>query len=85
MSDGTRLSHSWRAGRRLPKAFLDDYAQMSRAALALLEQTGDETYLEHAQAWVRRCREDFHDADGGGYFLSTAAADGPIVRPEECA
>ena len=33
MSEGDRLFHSWRAGRRLPMAFLDDYAQMSRAAL----------------------------------------------------
>ena len=40
MGDGDRLFHSWRAGRRLPMAFLDDYAQMSRAALALFQQTG---------------------------------------------
>ncbi len=37
MSDGDRLFHSWRAGRRLPMGFLDDYAQMSRAALALFQ------------------------------------------------
>ena len=55
MSEGDRLFHSWRAGRRLPMAFLDDYAQMSRAALALFQQTGDPSYLDHARAWVARC------------------------------
>ena len=56
MSEGDRLFHSWRAGRRLPMAFLDDYAQMSRAALALFQQTGEPGYLEQARAWVARCR-----------------------------
>ncbi len=56
MSEGDRLFHSWRAGRRLPMAFLDDYAQMSRAALALFQQTGNPGYLDHARAWVARCR-----------------------------
>ena len=82
MGDGDRLSHSWRAGRRLPMAFLDDYAQMSRAALALYEQTGEPSYLERARAWVERCRQDFRDETAGGYFLSAPASDGPIVRPK---
>ena len=80
MIEGDRLFHSWRAGQRLPMAFLDDYAQMSRAALALLQATGERAYLERATAWVDRCRADFHD-DRGGFFLSAPAADGPIVRP----
>ena len=82
MSDGNRLFHSWRAGQRLPMAFLDDYAQMGRAALALFQHTGSPAYLAHARAWVERCQTDFHDHRSGGYFLSAAAADGPIVRPK---
>ena len=82
MGDGDRLHHSWRGGRRLPLAFLDDYAQMSRAALALFQQTGNTAYLDQARAWVARCREDFLDVRDGGCFLSMAAADGPIVRPK---
>ena len=34
-------AHSGREGRRLPTAFLDDYAQMSLAAVTLFEHTGD--------------------------------------------
>jgi uncharacterized protein YyaL (SSP411 family) len=55
---------------------------MSRAALALFQQTGNTAYLDQARAWVARCREDFLDARDGGCFLSMAAADGPIVRPK---
>jgi hypothetical protein len=82
MTDGDRLFHSWRAGRRLPLAFLDDYAQMARAALALYQRTGEPGYLEHARAWVERCRVDFHDPETGGYFLAAATADGAVVRPK---
>lgn len=82
MSDGDRLFHSWRAQRRLPMAFLDDYAQMSRAALALHEQTGEQHFLDRAQSWVRFCRAEFRDAVGGGFYLSPNVTDGPIVRPK---
>ncbi len=82
MSEADRLYHSWRAGRRLPMAFLDDFAQMSRAALALYQRTGSTRYLTHAQDWVERCRADFRDDRSGGYFLSAAAMDGPAVRPK---
>ncbi|MEK0085440.1 thioredoxin domain-containing protein [Benzoatithermus flavus] len=81
MSEDDRLFHSWRAGRRLPMAFLDDYAQMSRAALALFGQTGESTYLDRARAWALRCRQDFRDP-AGGYFLSPPSAEGPVVRPK---
>jgi uncharacterized protein YyaL (SSP411 family) len=82
MSEGDRLFHSWRAGRRLPLAFLDDYAQMSRAALSLFEQTGDAAWLDHARRWVARCQEEFHDDAGGAYFLSPPSEHGPVVRPK---
>ena len=81
MGDGDRLCHSWRAGRRLPMAFLDDYAQMARAALVLFERTGRTCYREHASAWLGQCRAAFHDDAAGGYFLNAADADGPVVRP----
>ena len=80
LGDGDRLCHSGRGGRRLPLGFLDDYAQMSRAALALHQQTGDRRYLAGAQAWVERCRADFADLADGGFFLGPAA-DQPVVRP----
>ncbi len=40
MGQDGRLAHSWRAGRTLELAFLEDYALMAAAAIALFEHTG---------------------------------------------
>ena len=81
LGDGDRLHHSRRGTRRLRIGFLDDYVQMSRAAVMLFQQTGDTSYLEKAAAWLDRCRADFADPDHPGLFLSPECADGPFVRP----
>src|SRR5438874_3126756 len=51
-------------------ATLDDYAEMSRAALALLEATSKRSYLEQARAWVATLDRHFWDGANGGYFRS---------------
>ena len=70
MSEGDRLRHSWRLGRARHPATLDDYAEMSRAALALLEATSNRSYLEQAQAWVAMLDRHFWDSANGGYFFT---------------
>ena len=45
MTGSTAGSAYWRAGRARHPAMLDDYANMSRAALALHEATGEAAYL----------------------------------------
>jgi uncharacterized protein YyaL (SSP411 family) len=81
MTSGDRLAHSWRAGRRLELAFLDDYAQMAAAALALFEHTANSEYLERAIAWVGRLDADYLDS-AAGYFQVAAAATDVLVRPK---
>ncbi|HEX9490861.1 MAG TPA: thioredoxin domain-containing protein [Stellaceae bacterium] len=66
MSDGEgRLFHASRAGKKRHAAVLDDYANMSRAALALCEATGDAHYLARAEAWVAIADRHYWDAAGG--------------------
>ena len=77
-----RLAHSWRAGRTLDLAFLEDYAQMATAALALFEHTGDRTYRDRAEAWIRLLDQDYLDSANGGYFQAPASASDLIVRPK---
>jgi hypothetical protein len=77
-----RLAHSWRAGRTLDLAFLEDYAQMATAALALFEHTGKQSYREQAEAWVRVLDEDYLDREHGGYFQAPASASDLVVRPK---
>ncbi len=77
-----RLAHSWRAGRTLDLAFLEDYAQMASAALTLLEHTGNQAYLEHAQGWLRILDQNYLDREHGGYFQAPASASDLLVRPK---
>ncbi len=62
-ADG-RLHHGIRAGRRMPHDLLDDYAQMSRAALALHAATGEMEPLERARRWFQVARARFRDQEG---------------------
>ncbi len=80
MMTGDRLVHSWRAGRSLALAFLDDYANMAAAALALFEHTAAPGYLEQAERWIARLDADYLDPEAGGYFQVPVAAHDVLVR-----
>ena len=82
MTEGGRLTHSWRHGRPAHPATLDDYAQMCEAALALAEATGTRGYLDQAEAWTQVLDRHYWDAETGGYFLSADDTQGLIVRPK---
>jgi len=77
-----RLAHAWRAGKRAHRAVLDDYANMSRAALALWEATGDPDYIAAARGWVDVCDRHYWDA-AGGYFFTADDAEALLVRTKQ--
>jgi uncharacterized protein YyaL (SSP411 family) len=73
MSDtGGRLFHSWR-GRAQHRAILDDYANMSRAGLALYEATGEARYLAQVKNWVALTSKHYADPRGGFFFTADDA------------
>ena len=76
-------SHSWCAGKITGAEILDDYAQMSRAALALYELTGIQEYLDWAIRWVNEVNERFWDSENGGYFYTPKDAKDLIVRTRQ--
>jgi uncharacterized protein YyaL (SSP411 family) len=80
LGDGDKLVHSWRAGKRGHNGFADDYAHMSRAALALWEATGEKRFLNQAKRWVHTLNENFWDSFGGGYFTTSHSDDPLFVR-----
>jgi uncharacterized protein YyaL (SSP411 family) len=82
MQQGGRLAHSWRAGRTLDLAFVEDYAQMAAAALTLFEHTGQKAYREQAEAWVAVLDEYYLDREHGGYFQAPGTASDLVVRPK---
>jgi hypothetical protein len=75
-----RLFHSYRAGKRLHRGTLDDYANMARAGLALFEATGESGYVDDARALVAVLDRHFADAEAGGYFITADDAADLIVR-----
>jgi uncharacterized protein YyaL (SSP411 family) len=84
--DGTlRLKHSFRAGKLKHSAPLDDYANMSRAAIALYEATGIGAYVDIAIDWIDVIDTHYWDEDGGGYFFTADDAEALIIRTKSAA
>ncbi|MBL8706816.1 MAG: thioredoxin domain-containing protein [Rhodospirillales bacterium] len=80
MNRDGRLLHAWRNGKLAHPATLDDYANMTRAALALHEVTGEAAYVDQARGWVAVLDKHYWDAEGGGYFFTADDTTGLIVR-----
>ncbi len=88
LGEGERLFHAWRDGRRSAQSFLEDYAQMIRAALLLHECTGASSYLEVAERWAAMVERAFRGPEGVLHpvpqaeselpLLPLAALDGPV-------
>ncbi len=81
MVRGDRLGHSWRDGQLKFPGLASDFAAMIRAALALCEATGQQSYLDQALAWQRALDRDYANAEAGTYYLTAADAEGLVIRP----
>ncbi|OUR80466.1 thioredoxin domain-containing protein [Alphaproteobacteria bacterium 46_93_T64] len=79
MQEDGRLYHSYRLGEAKHTGILDDYTNMSRAALTLYEITGRSFYLERAKNWIQILNTHFWDKTGG-YFYTADDAEALIVR-----
>lgn len=79
-SGRNRLGHSLCRGRLQRTAMLDDYANMSNAALALYSVTGIAAYLNAAEDWVATATALYGDVAGGGFFFTASDAADLIVR-----
>ena len=82
---GLRVGHAWRLGRVTAAGLLDDHAALARAAIALYEATGTQSYLSDAIA-IAQAAEAWFAAEGEGSYFTTAsdATDiplGPAARP----
>jgi uncharacterized protein YyaL (SSP411 family) len=75
-----RLGHSLCRGRLQRTAMLDDYANMTNAAIALHAVTGEADYLAQAEAWVATAHDLYWDEKSGGYFFTASDARDVIVR-----
>jgi uncharacterized protein len=79
------LRHSWSVngageGETRGHATLDDFAEMTRAALILYQFQGDQSLLSQAQKWVDHLNQHFWDPDNAGYFMVSDKAQDVFVR-----
>ncbi|MGI9420868.1 MAG: thioredoxin domain-containing protein [Geminicoccaceae bacterium] len=82
MQDDDRLAHSYRDGRTLDLGFVEDYAAMADAALALFQHTQEQRFLDQAASWVRELDASHWDEADGGYFQTPAGTGDLLVRPK---
>ena len=75
-----RLRHSYRADKLGDVAFIDDYAAMAGAAIALFETTGEADYLARAEDWVAMADKHYWDDEAGGYYFTADDGEALIVR-----
>jgi uncharacterized protein YyaL (SSP411 family) len=85
MTRGDRLGHSWRRGQLKFPGLASDFAAMIRAALALYESTGRQSYLQQALSWQRALDRYYADAEQGTYYLTAVDAEGLVIRPASTA
>jgi uncharacterized protein YyaL (SSP411 family) len=79
---GGRLAASWKDGQARFPAYLDDYAYLLDALLALLQARWRSADLEFAQALADRLIEDFEDRERGGFWFTAEGHDPPLHRPK---
>lgn len=81
MEPDGRLWHVFCDGKRAHAATLDDYANMSEAALLFFETTRNAAYLAQAETWVAIAMRDYWDTENKGFFLSSVQPD-LLLRPK---
>jgi len=79
-----RLFPSHRAGKRLHRGTLDDYANMGARRPGAFEGDRRAPLRRRGQDAGRRARRHFADPDAGGYFITADDAADLIVRNKHC-
>lgn len=82
ISRSGRLGHSWRGGALIFPGFALDHAAMMRAALALHETTGEDSYLRDALTWCDVLLSEFIVEETGCLAMTAQGADPLVVRPQ---
>ncbi|WP_428937637.1 DUF255 domain-containing protein [Fontivita pretiosa] len=80
MTEEGALYRTSRDGRPRHEAFLDDYAFLCQAMLALHDAGGDESWRDQARALAKGMQYRFGDEDRGGFYFTSRDAKDLIVR-----
>jgi uncharacterized protein YyaL (SSP411 family) len=81
--DDGRLLRSYKDGRARLNAYLEDYASLIRALLALYEATFELRWLGEATRLTQIMFEQFHDAQNGGFFQTGIDHEALVARRKD--
>ena len=71
LTDGGKLFRNYKEGKRTINAFLDDYAFLIEAYMALYQLTFDESWLRWADEHVQYVQQHFFDEETGMFFYTS--------------
>jgi uncharacterized protein len=77
------LLRTYSVGESKIDAYLEDYAFLLEALLALFEATCEERWLTHATTLANQLIERFSDPEHGGFFSTAAGGEELIARRKE--
>ena len=81
--EGETLFHSWKAGSRGSRGYLDDYGSLILALADLFEATGEGNWLQEARDWTRRMIDQFWDEGEGDFFYTPRDHESLLFRPKQ--
>jgi len=81
--DGGRLLHTYKDGRAKLNGYLDDYAFLADALLALYETTGVDRWRLEALALADHIVDRFADPAGGPFYSTSSDHERLIHRPRD--
>ena len=83
MSTDGKLWHSYKNGRATITAFLEDYATVIEAYLALYQITFDEKWIKESQILCDYAISNFYDASEGYFYFTDSEGEALIARKKE--
>jgi len=83
LRQGPRLYRTWKNGRATINGFLEDYALVIEAYVALYEATFAESWLHEAETLTRYVLANFFDPAEQQFFYTDASAEPLIARKKE--
>jgi len=78
LKEGNRLNRNYKDGKSVINAFMDDYALLIDAFVALYQATFDEKWLLKADDLTKYALENFYDEKSRMFFY-TSSQDAPLV------
>lgn len=83
LTEGLTLFRSYRHKRSHVKGFLDDYAYVIQACIALYQVTFDEYWINRARALAQHTVENFYDSTDGFFNYSRQDAEKLVAAKKE--